>query len=56
MLDVANQKWEEVMKKGAEVAFEDNVIDLIPGEIMTTGVQGLKCGHEHKLTPRYLGM
>ena len=48
--------WEEVMKKEAEVASEDNVIDLIPGEVMTTAVRGLKCGHEHKLTPRYSGM
>ena len=52
VLDVVRQKWGE----DHDVAFEDSGIDLIPGEVITIGVQGLKCGDERELTPRYLGM
>ena len=52
VLEVDERKWGE----DHEVAFEDSGIDLIPGEIITIGVQGLKCGDEDRLTPRYLGM
>lgn len=39
-----------------DVAFEDRGLDLMPGEIISIGVQGLKCGDEERLTARYLGM
>ena len=39
-----------------DVAFEDCGIDLIPGEVITIGVRGLKCGDEDILVARYLGM
>lgn len=57
VLDVVKRKREEEDEEEDEdVAFEDSGIDLIPGETITIGVRGLKCGDEHKLTPRYLGM
>ncbi|KAI4258110.1 MAG: hypothetical protein LQ352_001353 [Teloschistes flavicans] len=36
------------------VVFEDNCIDLVPGETMRIGVTGLEVGEEHRLTTRYL--
>ena len=52
VLDVVERQWGE----DHDVAFEDRGIDLIPGEVITTGVRGLRCGDENKLTARYLGM
>lgn len=39
-----------------DVVFEDRGLDLMPGEIISIGVQGLKCGDEESLTARYLGI
>ena len=39
-----------------DVVFEDRGPDLMPGETISIGVQGLKCGDEKSLTARYLGM
>ncbi|KAL8779434.1 MAG: hypothetical protein Q9194_001442 [Teloschistes cf. exilis] len=36
------------------VVFEDNCIDLVPGETTRIGVKGLEVGQEHRLTTRYL--
>ncbi|KAI9810609.1 MAG: hypothetical protein M1827_006171 [Pycnora praestabilis] len=38
------------------VVFEDNCVDLVPGEKVTVGVKGLKKGDEGKVGIRYLGM
>lgn len=43
-------------KIGSPVAFADNGIDLVPGESVSIGVEGLRLGDEHHLTVRYLGM
>ena len=43
-------------KGDSEVVFEDNGIDLIPGDKVRIGVKGLRCGDEGRLTARYLGM
>lgn len=39
-----------------EVRFLDNGIDLVPGESVSIGVRGLKCGEEGRLKVRYLGL
>ena len=52
VLDVVEQQWGEYHN----VAFEDRGIDLIPGEVITMGVRGLRCGDEEKLKAQYLGM
>ena len=38
------------------VTFEDNGVDLMPGESIRIGVRGLKIGDEGRLRVRYLGM
>lgn len=38
------------------VKFEDNGVDLMPGESVCIGVRGLECGDEGRLRFRYLGM
>ena len=38
------------------VTFEDNGMDLMPGESISIGVKGLKIGDEGRLRVRYLGM
>ncbi len=38
------------------VTFEDNGVDLMPGESISIGVKGLKIGDEGRLRVRYLGM
>lgn len=43
-------------KLGSPVTFADNGIDLVPGESVSIGVEGLHLGDEHHLTVRYLGM
>ncbi|KAL8722694.1 MAG: hypothetical protein Q9225_000861 [Loekoesia sp. 1 TL-2023] len=40
--------------KGDSVVFEDNCIDLFPGEALQIGVNGLEAGDEHRITVRYL--
>ncbi|KAK2804424.1 Beta-mannosidase B [Onygenales sp. PD_10] len=53
----------EVPVKGAavyvddsdEVVFDDNCVDLVPGETVWIGVKGLKSGEEGRVTVRYLG-
>ena len=42
--------------RDAGVKFEDNGVDLVPGEETSIGVQGLKPGDERRLRVRYLGM
>ena len=42
--------------KDHDVTFSDGGIDLMPGEIISIGVSGLKCGDEERLNTRYLGM
>lgn len=37
-----------------DVLFEDNCIDLVPGEMMRIGVKGLEIGDDHRLSVRYL--
>ena len=38
------------------VVFEDNCVDVVPGEVVSIGVRGLKSGEERKLCIRYLGL
>ncbi|KAI9730755.1 MAG: Beta-mannosidase B [Cirrosporium novae-zelandiae] len=38
------------------VAFEDNCVDIVPGETVFIGVKGLKKSEEGSLTVRYLGL
>ncbi|KAK2780668.1 Beta-mannosidase B [Emmonsiellopsis sp. PD_33] len=53
----------EVPVKGAavyvddsdEVVFDDNCVDLVPGETVWIGVKGLKSGEEGRVIVRYLG-
>ncbi|PGH23804.1 hypothetical protein AJ80_02052 [Polytolypa hystricis UAMH7299] len=52
----------EVPVKGAAVysdlegvAFDDNCVDLVPGETVYIGVKGLKPGQQDQITVRYLG-
>ena len=52
VLELVEPKWGE----DHDVAFEDRGIDLVPGETISIGVQGLKWGDEERLTVRYLGM
>lgn len=52
VLEAIEPKWGE----DHDMAFEDRGLDLMPGEIISIGVQGLKCGDEERLTARYLGM
>ncbi|KAG5289962.1 beta-mannosidase [Histoplasma ohiense] len=37
------------------VVFEDNCVDLVPGETVYLGVKGLEKGQEDKISVRYLG-
>lgn len=43
-------------EQGDEVVFEDNGIDVVPGEELRVGCKGLKWGEEGRLGLRYLGM
>lgn len=43
-------------KLDTTVDFEDNGVDLVPGEIISVGVKGLKVGDEHHLGVRYINM
>lgn len=52
VLELVEPKWGE----DHDVTFEDRGIDLIPGETISIGVRGLRCGDENRLTARYLGM
>ena len=52
VLEVIEPKWGE----DHDVTFSDSGIDLMPGEIISIGVRGLKCGDEERLNTRYLGM
>lgn len=47
---------EVTVEEDHDVAFEDSGLDLMPEEIISIGVQGLRCGDEKGLTARYLGM
>jgi len=38
-----------------DVKFANNCVDLVPGEVVAVGVDGLEPGQEDKLTVRYLG-
>ncbi|KAL1958971.1 hypothetical protein VTO42DRAFT_3524 [Malbranchea cinnamomea] len=38
------------------VAFEDNCVDVVPGEMVYIGVKGLDSGEENQLSVRYLGL
>lgn len=38
------------------VVFEDNGVDLVPGDSVSIGVHGLKLGDERHLSVRYLGI
>lgn len=40
--------------KAESVVFEDNCIDLFPGEALQIGVKGLEVGDEHRIAVRYL--
>ena len=42
--------------KEARVTFEDNGMDMMPGESLSIGVQGVKVGDEARIKVRYLGM
>lgn len=46
----------DAKERDSGVTFEDNGVDLIPGESVYIGVKGLKCGDEGRLIVRYLGM
>ncbi|KAL8967883.1 MAG: hypothetical protein Q9183_002725, partial [Haloplaca sp. 2 TL-2023] len=37
-----------------DVVFDDNCVDLVPGETMRIGVKGLGIGQEHRLSLQYL--
>jgi beta-mannosidase len=37
-----------------EIVFEDNCVDIVPGEVVSIGVRGLREGEEEKLSVRYL--
>lgn len=52
VIEVVEPDWGE----DHNVGFDDRGFDLIPGETISIGVQGLKCGDEERLTTRYLGM
>lgn len=41
---------------GESVAFEDNGVDMMPGESISVGVKGLGIGNGERLRVRYLGM
>ncbi len=47
---------EDPKERDAAVSFEDNGVDLMPGESVRIGVKGLKCGDEGRLRVRYLGI
>jgi beta-mannosidase len=42
--------------KGAEPVWEDNCVDIVPGETVVLGVRGLKAGEEERVMARYLGL
>ncbi len=46
----------DVEKLEKTVVFEDNGVDLVPGDSVSIGVNGLNLGDEHHLSVRYLGM
>jgi beta-mannosidase len=39
-----------------ELVWEDNCVDLVPGETVVLGVRGLKVGEEKRVRVRYLGL
>ena len=39
-----------------DVVFNDNCVDVVPGEVVKIGVKGLSKGQEGKLSARYLGL
>ena len=43
-------------QEGDDVVFEDNGLDLVPGEVVNLGAKGLRVGDEGKLSVKYLGM
>ena len=38
------------------VVFEENGVDVMPGENVRIGLKGLECGDQERLKVRYLGM
>jgi len=43
-------------KLDTTIVFEDNGVDLVPGESISIGINGLNLGGEHHLSVRYLDM
>jgi beta-mannosidase len=39
-----------------DIVFEDNCVDIVPGETVSIGARGLQQGDEDKLSVRYLGL